>query len=132
MILLPIPQHQTDAAWNDGAHSLSESCVEECTIEQLKMLISRGERQLVRMDADGKTVGWGVFRVDCLPNFRVLFVTNLVGHHSRFERFYDALKKLASDMGCSRIRFACKPAQERLYRIKLKSNPVYQVCEVVL
>ena len=64
MKLVQIPAHFTDAAWNDGAANLAESCAEECTINQLKMLLARGERQLVRMDADGKKVGWAVFRVD--------------------------------------------------------------------
>lgn len=130
MKLIPIPSHHTDAAWKDGANSLSESCAEECTIDQLKMLISRGERQLVRMDGDCGMVGWAVFRVDALPNFRVMHVTNLVAHNAHFERFFGAVKSLASDLGCSRIRCCAKAAQARLYQAKLGFSPVYTTLEV--
>ena len=130
MQLIPIPSRHTDYAFKDGAVDLAESCVEECSIDQLRMLIAREERQLVRMDDEGKTVGWGVFRIENLPNMRVFFVTNLVGHHSRFERFYSQLKELAKDLGCSRIRFAAKPAQARLYRMKLGAESIYSILEV--
>jgi hypothetical protein len=132
MILTPIHSRFTDAAWRDGASALGESCVDECTPDQLKMLISRGERQLVRMDDESKTVGWGVFRVETLPNFNVFFVTNMTAHNAHFERFYELLTAMAKDLGCSRIRFAAKPAQSRLYRMKLDAEPVYQILEKVL
>ena len=132
MQLIPIHSRHTDYAWADGASDLSESCVDECTADQLKSLIAREERQLVRMDDDGKTVGWGVFRIENLPNMRVFFVTNLVGHKSRFERFYSMLTDMAKDLGCSRIRFAAKPAQERLYRMKLGAESIYTILELKL
>jgi hypothetical protein len=132
MTLFPVPAHLTDYAWKDGAASLGESCVEECTADQLRMLISRGERQLVRMDNYGKTVGWGAFRVEALPNMRVLFVTNMTAHNGHFETFYGLLEGMAKDLGCSRIRFAAKPSQARLYSIKLKATPVYSIMEKIL
>ena len=132
MLLVPIPAKFADAAWSDGAGSLGESCVDECTPDQLKMLISRGERQLVRMDDDGKTVGWGAFCVQQLPNMSVLFVTNMTARKAHFERFYGLLEGMAKDLGCSRIRFACEPLQERLFRQKLKATQVYTILEKVL
>lgn len=120
----------TDFAWRDGADCLAEACEQECTCDQLKMLIARGERQLVRMDDDGKTVGWGVFRVDLFPNMRVLHITNLVAHNCHFERFFGELKKMAEVLGCSRIRCAAKPAQETLYRRLVGFSPVYTILEV--
>ena len=128
MNLIQIPSHLTDHAWLDGANSLVEACTDECTIDQHKLVISRGERPLVRMDDEG-TVGWGVYRVDQLPNMRVFHVTNLVGHHSRFERFYDELKLMARSLGCSRIRCCAKPAQERLYKMKLNMTSIYTTLE---
>jgi hypothetical protein len=111
---------------------LSESCADECTVEQLKMILSRGERQLVRLDADAGKVGWAVFRIDALPNFRVMHVTNLVGHNAHFERFFGEVKRLASELGCSRVRCSALPAQARLYRMKLDFKPVYETLEVIL
>lgn len=119
-----------DFAWRDGASRLAEACDVsggEITGDQLKMLLSRGERQLVRL-VDGDTVGWGVFRIDQLPNMRVLFVTDLVG--SRFDMFFGELKKLSAALGCSRIRCAAKPAQERLYRMKCGFESIYTIMEV--
>ena len=129
MVLIPIHSRHTDAAWADGAKSLGESCVEECTPDQLKMLLARGERQLVRMDSDNQTMGWGAFKVDILPNMNVMFITNMTAHNAHFETFYDLLTKMAKDLGCSRIRFAAKPAQNRLYKMKLKATDVYMIME---
>jgi hypothetical protein len=103
----------------------------EITGDQLKLLLSRGERTLIRMD-DGETVGWGVVRVDQLPNMRVLFVTDMVAPNAHFERFISELKKLAESLGCSRVRCAAKPAQARLYRMKVGFVPVYEILETSL
>lgn len=132
MRLVPIHARHVDFAWRDGAASLVDSCQDECTIDQLKMLLSRDERQLVRMDDEDKTVGWGVFRVDAYPNCRVLHVTNLVARHCHFERFFDLLKQIALDIGCSKIRCSAKPAQARIYAHKLGFQPVYTTLEVSL
>ncbi len=133
MKLLPIPATHIDMAWRDGAHVLSEACDAsggEITGSQLKMILSRGERILLRMDDSGQTVGWGVVRIDQLPNMRVLFATDMVAHNGQFERFFEELKKLAASQGCSRVRCAAKPAQERLYRMKCNFKPVYTTLEV--
>lgn len=134
MNLTIVPARFVDAAYKDGADKLGESCEMECTPDQLKTLLSREERILVRMDVeDGesyKTVGWGVCRIDQLPNVRVLFVTNLWARNAHFERFIDELKKLAQANGCSVIRCAAKELQERIYRMKLGMQPVYRVLEL--
>jgi hypothetical protein len=134
MTLTPIPSHLIDAAYADGAYCLSDACETsggEITGSQLKMILSRGERSLIRMDADGKAVGWGVVRVDQLPNMRVLFVTDLVAPGAHFETFFTALKDMAAGLGCSRIRCAAKPSQERLYQMKCNFQPVYNILEVM-
>lgn len=134
MSLVIIPASHIDAAWRDGADSLGEvtDLVEEITKDQLKMILSRGERILVRMDSDSKTVGWGTFRIEQLPNMRVLFITDLVAHNGHFETFYEELKQIAEQSGCSRIRCSALPAQARLYSIKLGFTPVYTTYEVKL
>jgi hypothetical protein len=133
MLLIHVPASHTDAAWAAGASELAKACETsggEIEGSQLKMLLSRGERALIRMESEGQTVGWGVVRVDQLPNMRVLFVTDLVAPNGHFEAFFDALKELAKTYGCSRIRCAAKPAQERLYRMKVGFKPVYSILEV--
>lgn len=133
MQLVPVPSTHIDIAWKDGASCLSLACDTsggEITGDQLKLILSRGERTLIRMEDDGQTVGWGVVRIDQLPNVRVLFVTDMVAPNGHFERFFDAIKQMALAYGCSRIRCAAKPAQARLYRIKAKFRPVYEILEV--
>lgn len=130
MNLTIIPSRHVDYAWRDGAHLLGESCEKECTPDQLKTILAREERILVRMDDEGKTVGWGVYRIDQLPNIRVLFVTNLWARNAHFERFIDELKTLAQINGCSVIRCAAKELQERIYRQKLGMQPVYRILEL--
>ena len=121
-----------DKAWKDGASCLAEACatVDEITGDQLKMILSRGERTLVALMDNGKPVGWGCWRVDPLPNVRVLHVTDLVCHNSKFESFFGELKNVAEYLGCSEIRCSCGPAQARLYRMKLGMEPVYTTLRV--
>lgn len=135
MNLVPIPAQFVDKAWADGASCLARACDTsggEIEGPQLKMLLARGERTLIRMDDDDHAVGWGVVRVDQLPNMRVLFITDLVAPGAHFERFFDEIKALAQAQGCSRIRCAAGPVQERLYRMKASFRPVYTIMEVQL
>lgn len=132
-MLTPIPASHVDAAWRDGASELAKACDTsggEIEGPQLKMILARGERTLFRMDRDGECVGWGVVRIDQLPNVRVLFVTDLVAPNGHFEAFFDGLQAVAKQHGCSEIRCAAKDAQARLYRIKCGFEPVYQILRV--
>jgi hypothetical protein len=132
MQLLTVSPSHVDRAWKDGASCLEEACklVDEITGSQLKLILSRGERTLVAMREEEKTVGWGCFRIDQLPNIRVLHITDLVAHNGHFETFFDEIKKIAEQLGCSRIRCAALPAQARLYRIKCGFEPVYETLEI--
>lgn len=128
------PSH-VDKAWRDGAACLAEACETsggEITGDQLKLILSRGERTLVALMEDDKPVGWGCWRVDQLPNVRVLHVTDLVAHGARFERFFLELKTIADMLGCTEIRCSCKPAQARLYQMKCGFEPVYTTLRVKL
>ena len=133
MNLIPIDSRFIDQAWADGAACLGKACDTsggEIEGPQLKMILARNERTLLRMDDDGVTVGWGAVRVDQLPNLRVLHITDLVAPHGHFERFFTAIKALAASLGCSKVRCAAKPAQARLYAMKCQFKPVYTIMEV--
>ena len=133
MLIVPIPSTHIDFAWADGADCLARACDTsggEITGDQLKMILARGERTLVQLKDGELIAGWGVIRVDQLPNKRVLFITDLVAPNVEFPRFLDPLKQMARQMGCSSIRCAAKPAQERLYKMKTDFKPVYSILEV--
>ncbi|WP_288253759.1 hypothetical protein [uncultured Hydrogenophaga sp.] len=135
MKLIPVPATHIDFAWDsDGASCLAEACATssgDITGDQLRMLLARGERVLIRMENDdGTAAGWGAVLVEQLPNVRVLTVTSMTAHNGHFERFFDELKTLARVYGCSKVRCAAKPAQARLYRQKVGFTPVYEILEV--
>lgn len=133
--LLIVPPNFIDKAWKDGASCLEEACslVDEITGSQLKMILSRGERHLAQMLDGEETVGWGTFRIDPLPNIRVLHITDLVAHNGHFESFWDELKKIALSLGCSSVRYS--PASEsrgRLFKAKTGAELVYATYEIKL
>jgi len=133
--LVHVPASSVDFAWREGASKLGEACDTsggEITGDQLKMMIARGERTLIRLDEEDKPIGWSTFRIDQLPNLRVFFITDLWARGARFERFFEEVKKLAYTLGCSSIRCAAKPLQQRLYEQKCGFHPVYQILEVRL
>lgn len=135
MNLSVVPPQFVDKAWKDGASCLAEACETsggEITGDQLKMILSRGERTLIALRDGDKTVGWGAWRIDQLPNIRVLHCTDLVAHNAHFEAFFFALKEAAEVLGCSEIRCCAKPAQARLYRMKLGMESVYETLRIAV
>lgn len=133
--LLHVPATHVDVAWKDGAHMLSKACDTsggEITADQLKLIIARGERTLLQMLADDKVVGWGVVRIDQLPNVRVMHVCEVYCPGALHVEFLNQVKVMAKANGCSEVRCSAKPAQERLYRMKFKFEPVYQTMRVIL
>ncbi|RON17950.1 hypothetical protein BK660_21925 [Pseudomonas brassicacearum] len=133
--LIVVPTSHIDVAWKQGAQNLGLACATsggEITGDQLKMMLSRGERTLVRLDRDEAIAGWGVVGVEQLPNLRVLYIYEMYAPHGHFEEFFDELESMAKSLGCSRLRCAAAPAQARLYRMRCGFTPVYQVLEVEL
>lgn len=125
---LEIVQPQfVDAAWKDGADCLAEASetVGDITGSQLKLILSRGERILVRLKDGESIIGWGVCRIDQLPNVRVMHITELVCHNNHFERFFDEFCAMARTTGASEVRFSGKDAQCRLFAHKCGFEKVY-------
>ena len=131
MELRYVPPTHIDKAWSDGADKLGEACEaggDEITGDQLKLILARGERTLVQMWDEG-IIGWGHYKIEQLPNIRVLFITGLYAPNGHFEQCWEQIKEVARMNGCSRVRCAAKPAQARLYNMKCAMTPVYQIME---
>lgn len=128
-----VPPSHIDVAWRDGAHMLSKACAVsggEVTADQLKLMLSRGERMLFAAVRDGRTVGWCVMRIDQLPNVRVLHICELYAPNAVTAEFFERVKVMAAQQGCSEVRCSAKPAQARLYRARLGFEPVYETLRV--
>jgi hypothetical protein len=124
-----------DRAWSDGAHLLSEACKKaerEITPDQLKQLLSRGERTLVCGRENGETVAWVVIDFVQMPNTRALYIYQLHAPGHAGDALMGELKKVAEAEGCSSIRGACDEVGERLWRGRFGAKRLYAVCEVIL
>lgn len=122
-----------DAAWRDGAHLLAEACEKsagEVTGDQLKMLLSRGERQLLRVDTPSGAVGWVVISVQQMPNMRALYVYAAQGPGAADVDAFAILRQIAQEEGCSAIRWSCGPGVQRLLAARHGAKAVYTVMEV--
>ncbi len=133
--LMHVQPQMVDRAWKDGAHLLSTACDTsggEVTGDQLKMLLSRGERTLFAIAENDEFVGWLVVRIDQLPNVRALHVCELYAPGATFEECREQLWDYARSNGCSEIRCSAKPAQARLYRQRWGFEPIYETLRVKL
>lgn len=133
--LMHVPPQFVDQAWRDGAHLLSKACDTsggEVTGDQLKMILSRGERTLFAVLDGEEKAGWIVVRVDQLPNVRALHVCELYAPGATFEECWSQLQDFARSNGCSEIRCSAKEAQARLYRMRFSFEPVYTTLKVSL
>lgn len=130
-----VPAHMVDVEWKAGACALSKACDTsggEITGDQLKMILSRGERSLLAILDGDKAVGWLVIRIDQLPNVRALHVCELYAPGAMFDECWEQLKSFASGNGCTEIRCSAKEAQARLYRMRFRFEPVYTTMRVSL
>jgi hypothetical protein len=129
-----LPAH-IDKAWRDGAHNLAEACKwasREVTPDQLKMLLARGERQLLALDVDGQFVAWAAVQVQQLPNLRVFYVYSIYAPGSTGVEAFEQLAHLARAEGCSSIRGACVEAVARIWEREFKAKRLYHMMEIDL
>jgi hypothetical protein len=133
--LLHVPAAHVDKAWKDGAHNLSEACkwaLREVTADQLKMMLARGERQLLALESEGQKVAWAAVQVQQLPNIRILYVYSIYAPGSTGPEAFKLLADLARSEGCSSIRGACSEQVARLWERYFKAKRLYTTCEIEL
>lgn len=129
--LFVVPPKFVDRAWKDGAHNISRACdraSQEITGDQMKLLLSRGERTLAGLTVGGKTVGWAVFDVQQLPNIRVLYIYNLYAPFHSLD-VHTLMQGVARENGCSVIRGAVDEANARVWK-SVKAEKVYSIYQV--
>jgi hypothetical protein len=133
MKLIHIPPAHIDKNWRDGAHNLAAACKwasREVTPDQLKMMLARGERQLLGLEVDGQFVAWAAVQVQQLPNIRVLYIYSIYAPGSTGPDAFRLLADLARAEGCSSIRGACVEQVARLWERKFKAQRLYTTMEI--
>jgi len=123
---------EIDRAWRDGANTLAEAtkwAAREITPDQLKMLLSRGERTLIGARDETGIKGWAAVQVQQLPNIRILFIYAMAGKGICSTAGFALLKEYAQANGCSSIRGAVRASMVRLAQ-KFGAKPLYQTVEI--
>jgi hypothetical protein len=132
LILFQCRPDEIDRAWRDGAHRLSEAtkwAAREITTDQLKMLLSRGERVLLGARDETGVKGWAAIQVQQLPNIRCLYIYALQGHGICSAEGVALLRQYAQANGCTTIRGAVRASMARLLT-KLGGKPLYMTYEL--
>jgi hypothetical protein len=131
--IFQVPIAFVDKAWRDGAHQLSEAAEKsggEITGEQLRLILTRGERILLGMGDETQVTAWAAVQIQQLPNLRACYIYCIWAPGSTSAKAFELLKKYAADNGCSCIRGACNDVISRLWQIKFKARKVYTVLEM--
>lgn len=128
------PQH-VDRAWADGACSLGKSlhyAAGECTPDQLKMRLARGELTLLTMMQDGVHVAWVAVQFIQYANLRVLHIDALYAPGAFNDETFQHVADYARAGGASSIQCAAAGGPERLYRQKFGFEHIYTIMRKTL
>ena len=124
------------SVWEDIKEYLNASInvsTHDCTIEQLKMLLVRGEQTLLVSVNDNSKIN-GAMTVEFInyPNNRVMHITALGGHGIVNNETFDQVETWAKLHGATKASAWAQEAQARLYKIKSNFNTVRYVVEKTL
>ena len=121
------------SVWEDIKEYLNASInvsTHDCTIEQLKMLLVRGEQTLlVSVNNDSKINGAMTVEFINYPNNRVMHITTLGGHGIVNDETFSQVEAWAKLQGATKASAWAQEAQARLYKIKSNFNTVRYVVE---
>ena len=119
--------------WSDVDSFLNASintATGDCTLEQLKLLLVRGEQTLlVSVNEQGKINGAMTVEFQNLPSNRVMFITALGGNGIVNEGTFSQVESWARMQGATKVSAWAQESQARLYKIKANFNTVRMVVE---
>jgi hypothetical protein len=133
MQLYEVSPAHIDRAWRDGAAELARACkwaANEITPDQLKMLLSRGERQLLCVREGEAIKGWVAVQVQQLPNIRILYVYGLAGKDVCTPEGGRLIREYAEGHGCSSVRGSVRASMMRMLKQRFGARPLYQTFEM--
>lgn len=126
-----IPRTHVDQVWPVVAPMLEPALATECSIDQLRMLVVRGESHLIVMLEDGAVVGATTVEFTNYPNKRIAVGGAFGGRGVCTQEVFDQIKQWCKSMGASEFRTYCKDAQARLYA-RVGMEKIYNVVGVQL
>ena len=119
--------------WSDVDSFLNASIntsTGDCTLEQLKLLLVRGEQTLlVSVNEQGKINGAMTVEFQNLPSNRVMFITALGGSGIVNNETFSQVEVWAKMQGATKASAWAQEAQARLYKLKANFNTVRMVVE---
>jgi len=121
------------SVWGDVENYLNASVsvsTGDCTLEQLKLLLVRGEQTLlVATNEEGKLTGAMAVEFVNHPNSRVMFITTLGGNGIVNNETFSQVEDWARMQGATKVSAWAHEAQARLYKMKANFNSVRHVVE---
>jgi|TARA_R100000908_G_C3752524_1_gene146995 hypothetical protein len=118
--------------WN-GVKDFLEASIEtgtgDCTLEQLKLLLTQGKQQLLVGIQDNKIVGAMTVEFINYPNERVMFITALGGKQVVSKEVFSQVEDWAKTQGATKSAAWAKESQARLYTQKAGFNTMRYVME---
>ena len=118
--------------WN-GVKDFLEASIEtgtgDCTLEQLKLLLTQGKQQLLVGIQDNKIVGAMTVEFINYPNERVMFITALGGKQVVSKEVFSQVEDWARAQGATKSAAWAKESQARLYTQKAGFNTMRFVME---
>ena len=119
--------------WDDVESYLNASintATGDCTLEQLKLLLVRGEQTLlVSVNKQNKINGAMTVEFQNLPSNRVMFITALGGHGIVNNETFGQVESWARMQGATKASAWAQEGQARLYKIKAGFNTARMVVE---
>ena len=119
MSLIHVDPRFLDRVWPLAAQMLQPAVDEargEITIDQLELLIRRGESNLLRWEEVGEITGAVAVEFHNFPSMRVAHVSFLGGKGVVDEKHFSALKEWCVSQGASEMRAWCAEAQAKLFQ----------------
>ena len=106
-----------------------ESGVNDCTIEQLKTILMRGQQTLLVSVKDNDINGAMTLEVFSSPNERIALITALGGRGVVDKATFAQVEDWARGQGATKVRAWAQEAQARLYRQNAEFNTTRLVVE---
>ena len=126
MNLFVVSPTHIDQAWREGASKLSQAtkrAADECTGDQLKYRLARGELTLITVTSDPPL--WLAVNFNQHPNMRVLFIYAMAGATSG--EAMRLVEQYAKQGGASAIECAAYGAAARIGERRYGLSEVYRI-----